>query len=341
MSRRVLSVVGSLVVLIAMTAPPAPAVTRIVDRIIARVNNEIITQRQFDQEKEKLRAQLAQEYSGAELDTQFREQSKNLLRDLIDQSLMVQKASDLDINVDTDVIKRLDEIRQQYGMASLEQLQKEVEKQGIIWEDFKDQIKRQLLMREVIGREVGSRIIISRDDARKYYDAHKDEFKSPGIVHMEEILVSTQKHKPDEAKQRAGEALAEINAGQRFSDVAKKYSDGPNADKGGDIGMVKMGTMAPEIATAIAKLDVNQTTGIIDTKFGPVILKLVERFSPGIPKFDEVEQRIEEILYNQKMQPGMRDYLRELRKESYIYLAPGYIDTGAERTSDQLAKSGQ
>ncbi|MBZ5563727.1 MAG: peptidyl-prolyl cis-trans isomerase [Acidobacteriia bacterium] len=339
--RRVLSVTASWAVLMMMMAAvPAPAATKIVDRIIARVNSEIITQRMFEQEKEKLRTQLSSDYSGAELETQFREQSRNLLRDLIDQSLMVQKANDLDINVDTDVIKKLDDIRQQYNLSSLDDLQKEVEKQGIIWEDFKDQIKRQLLMREVIGREVGSRIVVSRDDARKYYEAHKDEFKSPGMVHLEEILVSAQKHKPEEAKKRAADALADLNAGQRFSETAKKYSDGPNADQGGDIGFVKMGSMAPEIADAVSKLEVNQTSGILDTKFGYLILKITERFSPGIPKFEEVEQRINEQLYNQKMQPDLRSYLRELRKESYIYLAPGYIDAGAERPSDALAAKG-
>ncbi len=335
--KRVLSVTASLAVFMGVAARPAPAATKIVDRIIARVNSEIVTQRMFEQEKEKLRAQLSQDYSGAELEAQFREQSKNLLRDLVDQSLMVQKAADLDINVDTEVIKKLDDIRQQYNLATLDDLQKEVEKQGIIWEDFKDQIKRQLLMREVIGREVGSRIVISTSDARKYYDEHKEEFKSPGMVHLEEILVSTQKHKPDEAKKRAADALADLNAGQRFSETAKKYSDGPNADQGGDIGFVKMGSMAPDVADTVSKLEVNQTSGILDSKFGYLILKVTERFSPGVPKFEEVQQRIEEQLYNKQMQPDLRDYLRELRKESYIYLAPGYIDTGAERPSDALA----
>ena len=80
---------------------------KIVERIIARVNAEIVTQRQFEQEREKLRQQLSQDYSGADLEVQIREQSKNLLRDLIDQSLMVQKAKDLDINVETDVVNSL------------------------------------------------------------------------------------------------------------------------------------------------------------------------------------------------------------------------------------------
>jgi parvulin-like peptidyl-prolyl isomerase len=100
--------------------------------------------------------------------------------------------------------------------------------------------------------------------------------------------------------------------------------------------------MAPAVAAAVAKLEVRDTTDLLEIKSGYLILKVAERFSPGIPKFEEVEQRVNEILYNQKMQPKLRSYLRELRKESYIFRAPGYVDTGMERPSEtQLAKTGQ
>jgi peptidyl-prolyl cis-trans isomerase SurA len=321
---------------------PTRGGAKIVERIIARVNSEIITQRTYDQEKEKLRDQLAQEYSGAELEAQFREQSKNLLRDLIDQSLMVQKAKDDDINVETDVVKRLDDIRKKNNLATLEDLETEVEKQGLNYEDFKDQMRRQLLMREVISREVGSRIIISREDERKYYEAHKDEFKSPGMVRLGQILISTEKRKPEEAEKRANEALAELKAGQRFADVAKKYSDGPGAEQAWDVGFIKEETLAPGIKAVIAKLDVNEFSNAIETKYGYIILKVLERYSAGIPKFEEVENRVSETLYDQQMQPDLREYLTRLRRESYIFRAPGYVDTGEERPSEtQLTKKGQ
>jgi peptidyl-prolyl cis-trans isomerase SurA len=315
---------------------------KIVERIIARVNNEIITQRAYEQEQEKLREQLAQQYSGAELEAQIKEQSKNLLRDLIDQSLMVQKAKDDDINVETDVVKQLDDIRKKNNLATLEDLETAIEKDGINYEDYKDQIRRNLLMREVIGREVGSRILLSRDDARKFYEAHKKEFESPGMIRLGQILVSTEKRKPEEAEKRANDALAELKAGQRFAEIAKKYSDGPSAEQGGDVGFMKEASLAPDIAAVVAKLDVNEFSNPIQTRYGYIILKVLERYSAGIPKFEEVEQRVNEVLYDQKMQPDLREYLKRLRKESYIYKAPGYVDTGEERPSEiQLPNKGQ
>jgi peptidyl-prolyl cis-trans isomerase SurA len=314
---------------------------RIVERIIAQVNNEIITQRKYDGEKENLRQQLAQQYSGAEFETQFREQSKNLLRDLIDQSLMVQKAKDDDINVETDVVKQLDDIRKKNNLATLEDLETDVEKQGGNYEDYKDQIRRELLMREVISREVGSRILLSREDERKYYEAHKDDYKTPGEVRLAQVLISTEKRKPEEAEKRANEALAELKAGQRFADVAKKYSDGSSAEQGGDLGFMPEAKLMPDVAAAVAKLDRNEFSNPISTKFGYIILKVLERYSAGIPKFEEVEDRVTAILYDQQMKPQFREYLTRLRKESHIFRAPGYIDTGEERPSEpQLTHKG-
>ena len=327
MNRKVLISVSGLLA-ISLTVPFLYA-AHVVERIIARVNSEIITQRQFQREKDKLRDELAEQYSGPELEAKLNDESKNLLRNLVDESLMVQKAKDEDINVDTDVIKRLDQIRKQDNLATIEDLQKAAEQQGVNWEDFKDQIKRQLLMQEVISREVGSRIIVTREESRQYYNQHKDEFKSEGLVHLAEILISSEKYKPDEAEKRAKAAEDELKGGAKFGDVVKKYSDGPDIDQAGDISLQKTSTLPPAIAAALLKLDPNEYTEPMQVKSGYIILKLLERFSPGVPKFDEVESHIQEILYNQRMEPRLREYLTQLRSESYIFLAPGYIDNGA------------
>lgn len=320
---------------LALAVPRARAKTVLVERIIARINNKIITQRQYDKERETLRAQLAQRYSGKELENQFTLKSKDLLRDMIDQDLMVQKANDDDIKVDTDVIKRLDQIRQQNNLPSLEALQEAVEKEGLSWEDFKDQIKRQLLMREVISREVGSRVIVTRADAQKYFEAHKDQFDSPPGVHLAEILISTEKHSQAEADKLVKKAETELQSGARFSDVAKELSDSPSAKEGGDVGFFKQGTIAKNIADAIAKLDVGETSKTIKTQYGYMIFKVIEKRVGQKPTFDQVTNYVMNYLYEQKVQGGMRGFLTTLRKESYIRLAPGFVDSGAPPGGDE------
>lgn len=322
--------VSAIALMVFATASPGWCERKLVGRIIARVNGDVITNWQYDREEQKLRETLAEQFSGAELDTQFRAQSKNLLRDLIDQDLMVQKAKDLDINAETDVVKRLDEIRKSMHLETQADLQAAVEKQGLLWEDFEDNIRRHLLMSELIGREVGSRIIISREDARKYYDAHREQFDFPQGVQLADILVSAKDRSPEEAQKRAEQALAELKSGAKWDNLVQKYSDDQQTSgNGGDLGFFKKGALASELSQAIDKVEVGDTTGVLKTQYGYMILKVAQRRQQGIAPFDDVEQKVDETLYNQKMQPALREYLTTLRKESYITVAPGFVDSGA------------
>ncbi len=318
-----------------LMVPHANAKTVLVERIIARINNKIITQREYDQQRENLHAQLAQQYSGEQLQQEFNAQSKNLLRDMIDNDLLVQKAADDNINVETDVIKRLDQIRQQYNLPSLEALQQAVESNGLNWEDFKEQIKRGLLRQQVISQEVGSRIILTRADARKYFDAHKEQFDSPPGVHLAEILISTEKHSPADAEKLAKKAMSEIQNGARFSDVAKELSDSQSAKDGGDVGFFKEGSISSEIAKAIAKVDVGDVSSIIKTQYGYMIFKVLERRVGKTPTFDQVSDQVMGYLYDQRIRGDLRGFLTKLRNESSIRLAPGFVDTGAPPGGDE------
>src|SRR5215472_14432687 len=122
MNKRSIITTGAALVLATLGVPTGFAVTKIVNRIIARVNNEIITQRQFERKQQDLRAELAQHYSGPELEVQYKEKSSDMLRSMIDEDLLVQKAKDDDINVETDVVKEMDQIREENHLDSLQDL---------------------------------------------------------------------------------------------------------------------------------------------------------------------------------------------------------------------------
>jgi parvulin-like peptidyl-prolyl isomerase len=169
--------------------------TLVVEEIVARVNNEIITTEDVEHARTSVQSEVQQECQNCtpqQVQVQVDAKGKNLLRDLIDQSLLAQRAKDIGIKVDTEVIKRLDGIRQQYKLADMDALEKEVTKSGQDYEDFKKQIQNQLLTQELIRKEVGSRIITSHEDVVKYYNDHKSEFVRPETVVLREIFVSTE-----------------------------------------------------------------------------------------------------------------------------------------------------
>jgi len=128
------------------------------------------------------------------------DRQKNTLRDLVDQSLLVQRAKDMGVSVEPELIKRLDAIRTENKLASMEELEKAVSGQGMNWEDFKSNIRSTLQTQRVISSEVGSHITISDEEVTKYYEAHKTEFVRPEQVALREIVVSTEGKKPEDLR---------------------------------------------------------------------------------------------------------------------------------------------
>lgn len=320
-------------------AEPAETKGTVVEEIVARVNNEIITR----EDMEKARVSLAQDVREActncteeQINTQITQKDKDLLRDLIDQSLLVQRALDDGISVDTEVIKRLDAIRQQNKLPDMDALEKAIRDSGQDYEDFKRQIRDQLLTQELIRKEVGSKIIISHEEVLKYYNDHKADFVRPETVVLREIFVSTE-GKPDteipDLRKKADTLRTRVlNNGEDFGEMAKHYSDGTTAKQGGELGTFQRSQLDPKIADKVFTLNRNQMTDVMETKTGFEILQVEERYEAGQQTEDKVDAEITNKLYEQKMEPAMREYLKTLREDSYLQIKPGYVDTAAVKT---------
>lgn len=310
-------------------AVPAQSRRKIIERIVARVNGEIITLSQIKETTEQLKADAAKNPDSLKAQTQFEEAKKNLLRDRIDEALLVQKAKDLGVNIDTQVIKYLDQLREEFSLETIEDLQDMADKQGIPWEDFRERITRQYMTREVIWREVRSRIIISREEVRKYYVENKEKYRRDEEANLLQIMISLKDREGEEAEMIAQEVLKKIEEEEDFADLARKYSDHSTASAGGDTGWFKRGTMNAEFEKLAFELPVGETSGILRTEEDLRIVKVDGRHEAGIASFEEMESQITEFLYAKEMQPEVRAYLTRLRKESYIRIIQGYVDSGA------------
>jgi len=324
-----------LLVCLAALPPLLPADT-VVEEIIARVNNQIITRAEYLRSKDQLK-QEAQQQDPANVDKIVAEKDKDVLRDLIDQQLLLEKGKDLGITADTEVIKRLDEMRKEMKLESMEDLEKAAQAQGIAFEDFKQNLKNQIITQQVISKEVGSRMSIGKEELQQFYDAHKSQMEQPEQVRLSELLISTEKKDPatPEAQQvasaqaKADDLLAQIRKGAAFDEAAKKNSDGPTAAQGGDLGYFKRGTLAKELEDKTFAMKPGEVSDVIRTKQGFVILKVTEHQQAGVPPLSQIEGRVQDAIYMQKLQPALRAYLQKLREDAYIKIAGGYVDTGA------------
>lgn len=316
--------------------PNAFGTDTVVQEIIARVNNQIITSSELARSQEDLRKE-AQQQDPSNAEKVIAEKEKDVLRDLIDQQLLLGKGKDLGITADTELIKKLDEMRKEMNLDSMEALEKAAQAQGISFEDFKQNMRNQIISQQVIGREVGQRLVIDKEEEKKFYDSHQAELNQPERIKLSEILVSTEKKEKDvseeqqlqAAKAKADELLDQVKKGAKFEDVAKKSSEGPSAAQGGDLGYFKRGTLAKELEDVTFAMKAGEVSNVIRTRQGYVILKVVEHHDAGVPPFNQIEARIQDAVYMQKLQPALRDYLTKLREEADIYVKPGYVDTSA------------
>ncbi len=333
------------------TVPPAsagaPATTQasdatVVEEIIVRINSSIISLSDLQRSQK----QLADEMAKADPNTPAENAPKtqDLLRDLIDSKLLAQKANELGISADTDVIKRLDDLRKQMHADSMEDLEKAAQAQGVSFEDFKENMKESILTQKVIQQEVGAHISVTQQEMQEFYNQHKAEMQRPETVRLSEILISTQAPaaakpagQPEpttdqlvaQAKAKADAIYAQLQKGAKFDELAKADSAGPTAAQGGDLEYFKKGTLSQQLEDTVFAMKAGQYTEPIRTNQGWVILKVTEHISEGIPPLKEVEPQIQERLYMVKMQPALREYLTKLREDAYIDIKPGYVDTGA------------
>ena len=326
----------------------SPADT-VVEEIIARVNNEIVTHTEYIRSRDQLKQEIQQQ-DPANADRIFAEKQRDVLRDLIDQQLLLQKGKDLGITGDTELIKRLDEMRKQMNLETMEDLEKAAEAQGASYEDFKQTMRNQIITQRVIGQEVGSKLAMNKEDEKKFYEQHRAEMEHPEQVRLSEILIApktpakpaastdAKPEPPSEAeteaalaaaKAKAEDLLDQIHKGAKFEDLAKKHSDGPSAKDGGDLSYFKRGTMPKELDDKVFALKTGEVSDVIRTKQGYAILLAAEHQMAGIPSLKEVEPRIQDALYMEKLQPALRAYLTTLREQAYIDYKTGYVDTGA------------
>jgi peptidyl-prolyl cis-trans isomerase SurA len=238
---------------------------------------------------------------------------------------------------------------------SIDDLEKLAQQQGVSFEDFKQNMKNNLMTQKVISSEVGGRIQFTREEIQKFYDEHKKEFDLPERIRLAEILIPAappSQAKDDKgnplppmdptpeqvaaAKAKADEAMAKLKAGVKWQDVAKQYSSGPTAQEGGDLGFFKRGLLDKSLEDKTFALKEGETTDVVRTKQGFVILKVLEHSPAGVPPLNKMENRIQEVLYYQKIDPALRQYLTKLREDAYIDIKPGYVDSGASPNQTKL-----
>ena len=319
-----------------LIAVPAAADVLILEEIVAKVNGDIITRSQYQTAIEEFKVSMTAnrdmpEEQKAKL---VAEAERDSLRNLIDELLLVQKGNELEYNIESQVLRQRDTVMQQYGLNTVEEFEVwAAERFGMPIEDLMDQMRRNVMSSTVLQQEVGPRVVISQEDMRAYYDEHKEEFVRKDSVRLSQILISTegkQGEELEEAEAEAKEVHERVHRGEPFFEMATRFSDDEQSKaRGGELGTFERGMLRKEIEDQVFDKNAGFITELIEVPSGYLLLKVDQRFREGQAEFEEVQEEVRARLAGPLWNPAVREYLNDLRRDAYIEIRPGYVDSGA------------
>lgn len=317
----------------------APLHGEIIERVVAKVNGEILTLSEF--EARQVAAVQAARVTGDGMERFLRDNNQRILQEAIDDLLLIQRAREIGLRVRPEFLDGvIDDIKKEHGITTEEALQEQLRREGLTIGEFKRNIERSMLRRQVVTREVESRLTITEAEARAEYEAHQEDYYVPASVHLQEIVLEG----PD-AETRArglGERLAK---GEDFAALARQHSVAGSAKDGGDLGRVARGDLAADLAKVVFDLPVGAISPPQATTTGVRLVKVVAKTEAGQTSYEAARPLLHQRLQQTRMPKAIEEYLVGLRKAAgtidlRVREVPLQVDVPAAPASGTLAAPG-
>ncbi|BCO10066.1 peptidylprolyl isomerase [Desulfolithobacter dissulfuricans] len=299
----------------------------IVDRVVAVVNDDVITLSEVNQEGKALFKRIAEQVPPDRLEEALQQARQNVIEELIDKKILQQEARKYDLKVtDEEVDRALQRILERNN-TTMEQFRSELAAVGMDEQQYRENLRSQILSSKLVNMEVRSKVIIPEEKIIDYYDTHYMERMGDGGYYLLQIGINVDPNDPDperaraEARKKAEQIREQALAGEDFKELARKYSDLPSAADGGDIGVFKADEMAPAMREAVISLKPGEISELVETSSGFQIFKLLSskqgQIVAKVP-YDEVKEEIRNILYQQETKELFDNWLKKMRENAYI-----------------------
>ncbi len=291
----------------AKVSPDAPAI---------KVNGTVITRGELEKASRIIKAQNP---AGSKLT------ENDIIDELISTELLYQAGSKLPIkDLDKQVEEKMARNRAQYpDNAAFENALKAT---GLTPKELEDLARKDIVIKNLVDKEIAPTISVSEAEARKFYDENKERFKQGERVRASHILCGVAPKATAEEKAKAREKaealLKEVKAGKDFAELARTNSSCPSGKNGGDLGLFTRGVMTPAFDAAAFALNPGEVSDVVETPFGYHIIKVTEKKEAGVAKFEEVEGKIQDYLKRGKIRKAMGDYIGKLREQAKIERTP-------------------
>jgi peptidyl-prolyl cis-trans isomerase SurA len=286
------------------------AQAEVVDRVIAIVNDDIITLKDFE-----AYVKIEKRTKFTSIDEYFRNlQMKDRLEAYVEGVLVKQQAKKMGITAtDSEVEGFIEGIKKQ-NLISDAELREQLKKDNVTYEQFREGVRLNILRTRLLMRVVSTEVSVTEAGLKSYYDSHQDLFREEEF-HIQQIFISGQHA---DIRERAEKAYTQLTSGTPFADVARSLSDDPSARQGGDIGFVKRSDLLPTLRDGLNNLPPGSFTPVIPTQYGLHILKLLEVKQAEVLPYEEVKKAVNDRMVMEESNKRYRDYMDKLKKTSYI-----------------------
>jgi len=304
-------VIGLLIICLTQTSS-----AELVDRILAVVNNDIVTLSEFNKTYAKLAMQIrASDYAPEQQRELLSNLNTQVLDTLIKEALTEQQAKSFQIEIDDkEIDNAINDVRQRHNYTE-DEFDQILEMQGSSITEYREHIRKQKIQSQLVGIMVQSKVVITDVDIKAYYDSHLEDYQSKTTFHLRTIikrLVSEQAH------EEMNKALEAFKSGRAFEELAKQYSEPPFNENGGLLGSYALDQLSLQIQDAIKDLQVGETSLVLKTDQGLQILYVENITQEGGKALEEASPDIKKILYQTKMEQRYHAWMDDLKKKSHI-----------------------
>ncbi len=295
----------------------------VVDRIVAVVNDDIITLMELKEAINPYEKKIMSlGYSPEEQRKMVFKVRAETINQLIGMKLTEQEIQQLGIVIDENEIDSAIERVKEANFFTDEELRKVLASEGSGIEEYREKLKQQMLKSKLVNYKIKSKIVITKNDIKKYYDGHKEQYEGKAKYHLRNIFMQVPEYAGDQEKdivfKRMEEALQSLKQGKPFGDVASTYSELHNASKGGDLGVISIDVFSPQLQKEIAGMKEGEFTSILDTDQGFQIFFVEMIIKEKGKSFEDASLEIEEKLYNEIVDKKFQEWLEGLREEAHI-----------------------
>jgi len=295
----------------------------ILDRVVAVVNDDVITLTEVQEEGLQIIRRIVQETLGEERERRLRSVERQILDELILRRLQLQEAKKEKIEATTTEVRTaIDELKRRSSLTSDDELRIAMARELLSEEQFRKGIAEQVALTKLVARQVRSKVVVLDEEASRYYDQHQDRFRDIPQVKIRHLLVAVPAQPTQEAmlhaKAQIEEAQAVIKLGARFSTVAKQYAEGPLASSSGEVWTMSRGELAPELERMALALPIGQVSGIIVTPAGFHLIQVEERTMGKVLPFDQVKETVRNLLFDQKAETKFKEWVQGLKTKASV-----------------------